>query len=119
MIARPGLALSALPLILSACSVFQSPPADPLRDISRLSPGMEKSTVRAILGDPAKTEFNPRQDAWHYCRSGKTANEFAVVLFADGKVTAARHYNVTVTDPDKPLEACERYIKPQLFPEKR
>jgi hypothetical protein len=104
---------------LSACSLFSSPPPDPLRQASYLSPGLYKEEVRALMGDPAKTEFTPRNDAWHYCRSGKHVNEYAVALFRDGRLTAVRHYNVKPDSAGGSPGPCERAIKPHLFPEKR
>ncbi|HEX5360363.1 MAG TPA: outer membrane protein assembly factor BamE [Fluviicoccus sp.] len=112
----PG--LTALLITLTGCSVFQTPALDPITQISRLEPGMSKETVRRMLGEPAKAEFNSRADAWHYCRSGKTAHEFAVVTFYDGKVTTARLLTANVED-SKTAEHCELAIKPVLFPPAR
>lgn len=113
-----NLSLGLILITLTACSAFRSPDIDPINLVSRLEPGMSKETVRRMLGEPAKAEFNTRADAWHYCRSGKTAHEYAVVMFYDGKVTNARQLTALVDDGKTP-EHCEQAIKPVLFPPAR
>ena len=112
------LPLGLLLITLTGCSTFHSPDIDPITQVSRLEPGMSKETVRRMLGEPAKAEFNTRADAWHYCRSSKTAHEYAVVMFYDGKVTNARQLTANVEDGKTP-ERCEQAIKPVLFPPAR
>jgi outer membrane protein assembly factor BamE (lipoprotein component of BamABCDE complex) len=111
-------ALAALLTLLAGCSVFQAPAVDPIALVSRLEPGMSKETVRRMLGEPAKAEFNTRADAWHYCRDGKSAHEYAVVMFYDGKVTAARQLPVIAHEGKTPAH-CGQAIKPVLFPPAR
>lgn len=105
-----------IPVLLAGCSLFRSPDPDPITLVSRLEPGMSKETVRRMLGEPAKAEFNTRADAWHYCRSGKSAAEFAVVMFYDGKITSARQYTAPGADSQ---DGCARHIKPALYPPAR
>lgn len=112
------LSLGLTLIALTGCSVFRSPALDPITQVSRLEPGMSKETVRRMLGEPAKAEFNSRADAWHYCRSSKTAHEFAVVMFYDGKVASARQFSVKLDDGAS-AEHCEQAIKPVLFPPAR
>lgn len=86
----------------------------PVQRISLLKPGMSKPEVSHVMGMPARTEFSGTREAWHYCRTGITSDEFAVVIFSDGKVTAARNYTVTLADTGGATGDCSRFARSVL-----
>jgi len=79
--------------------------------ISSLSPGMSKQEVAQIMGSPARTEFSGVKEAWHFCRTGRSVDEFAVVMFSDGKVSGARNYNVTLADTGGATGDCSKFVR--------
>ena len=67
-------------------------------DLARVGPGMSEEEVVHIMGLPVSTEFSGDRKALHYCKTGYTADSFAVVILEAGKVVAARNYGVSVQD---------------------
>ena len=85
--------------------------AQPVEKIALLNPGMSKQEVAQVMGLPVRTEFSSTKEAWHFCRTGSGADEFAVVLFSDGKVSAARNYNVTLADTGGATGDCSKFVR--------
>ena len=83
----------------------------PVQKIAYLSSGMTKQDVLRVMGAPARTEFAGSREAWHFCRTGESADEFAVVMIADGKVTAARNYTVTLADTGGATGDCSKFVR--------
>lgn len=86
----------------------------PVEKIALLNPGMSKQDVAQIIGMPARTEFSGSKEAWHFCRTGSSSDEFAVVVFSDGKVTAAKNYTVTLADTGGATGDCSRFVRSVL-----
>ena len=80
----------------------------PVEKISALNPGMSKQDVSRIMGSPVRTEFSGSKEAWHFCRTGNSSDEFAVVIFSEGKVVAAKNYNVPYVGGSG-LENCSQF----------
>ena len=85
-----------------------------VENIGRLSVGMSKDDVRAVMGDPARAQAADTHEAWHYCRTGSSVDEFAVVIFKDSKVTEARHYSATTAD-EGAVGDCSLFFHPVAF----
>lgn len=99
-------------LLLIACTTVGSEyTSQPIQRIALLSPGMSKQEVTQVMGQPARVEFSGAKDAWHYCRTGDRADEFAVVLFMDGKVTGASNYLVTLADTGGATGDCSKFVR--------
>jgi len=95
---------------LAGCATIEST-QQPVERIARLSPGMSKQEVTHVMGSPVRTEFSGAREAWHFCRTGAGSDEFAVVLFADGRVSAARNYNVTLADTGGATGDCSKFVR--------
>lgn len=83
----------------------------PVQKIALLNSGMSKQAVTQIMGMPARTEFAGSREAWHFCRTGRGSDEFAVVVFSDGKVAAAKNYTVTLADTGGATGDCSRFVR--------
>ncbi len=83
----------------------------PVQKIALLNPGMSKQEVIQVMGTPARTEFSGSREAWHFCRTGSGSDEFAVVAFSDGKVTAAKNYTVTLADTGGATGDCSQFVR--------
>ena len=86
----------------------------PVQKIAFLNPGMSKQEVAHVMGTPARTEFAGSKEAWHFCRTGRGSDEFAVIVFTDGKVTAAKNYTVTLADTGGATGDCSRFVRSVL-----
>lgn len=86
----------------------------PVQRISLLKPGMSKPEVSQVMGMPVRTEFSGTTEAWRFCRTGVKLDEFAVVIFSDGKVTAARNYTITLADTGGATGDCSRFVRSVL-----
>lgn len=51
-------------ICLSSCGVQQN-----LSVSYKLSPGMTKAEVEAIMGPPTKSDFKQNVEEWHYCKT--------------------------------------------------
>jgi hypothetical protein len=60
--------------------------------------GMHRTEVKTLLGEPAAKEFSLESEEWHYCRTGKSVDEYIAVKFQREKVAALQYYTVTVFD---------------------
>lgn len=63
------------------------------------------------MGEPAKVEFSLDNKAMHYCSTGGSSDEFAVVMISSKKVVATKFYIVTVADVDGATGDCSRFVK--------
>lgn len=56
--------------------------------------GYEKQQVLDLLGPPGDRQFNGDDEAWQYCRTGMSTDQFVVVWFFHGKVTGITTYKL-------------------------
>lgn len=54
--------------------------------------GDTKEHVLSILGPPGDRQFNGKDEAWQYCRTGMSTDQFVVVWLYDGRVTGVTTY---------------------------
>ena len=66
-----------------------------LKNAYKLSPGMTKNEVIAILGAPAVNDFDRNVEEWHYCNY---MGNFIALYFVDGKLIAKTSYSVSEDD---------------------
>ena len=112
-------AIAVAAAFLFGCAVLESEnelpqltrTSQPVQMIALLKPGMSKEAVAQVMGLPVRTEFAGTKEAWHFCRTGPGVDEFAVVFFSDGKVTAARNYNVTLADTGGVTGDCSKFVR--------
>ena len=72
---------------------------------------MSKEQVIATMGsEPVKAEFSGNVEEWHYCKTGKQADEFVAVFFSAAKVIAMKPYTVTYSDAGA-SGSCEMFVK--------
>lgn len=93
-------------LCLTTCGVQQN-----LSISHRLSPGMTKSEVEAIMGSPVKSDFHKNVEEWHYCKTGMSADEFLALFFYEGKLIEKLNYTVTIADTGGSFGSCSKFIK--------
>ena len=93
-------------LYLTACGVQQN-----LSISHKLSPGMTKSEVEAIMGTPVKSDFHKNVEEWHYCKTGMSADEFLALFFYEGKLIEKLNYTVTIADTGGAFGSCSKFIK--------
>ncbi len=98
--------LLMITLCLTACGVQQN-----LSVSHKLSPGMTKSEVEAIMGTPVKSDFYKSVEEWHYCKTGMSADEFLALFFYEGKLIEKLNYTVTITDTGGAFGSCSKFIK--------
>jgi hypothetical protein len=72
---------------------------------------MTQEQVQEIVGPPVKSEFSGNQQAWHYCKTGATADEFVLLLFSGGTLTELKNYYVTVADVGGAYGDCSKFTK--------
>lgn len=98
--------LFVVALILVACGVQQN-----LSISHRLSRGMTKSEVEAIMGPPIKSDFYDNVEEWHYCKTGMNSDEFLALFFYQGKLIEKLNYTVTLADTRGITGSCSKFIK--------
>lgn len=59
---------------------------------NQISFGQSQDEVVNILGIPGNKQFQGKDEAWQYCKTGFTSDSFVVVWFYDGKVTGLSSY---------------------------
>jgi outer membrane protein assembly factor BamE (lipoprotein component of BamABCDE complex) len=113
--------LCAVGVVLSVgCAAPQGPfvkanyTQQDVENIKKLSTGMEKAQIIALMGEPVRTEFAADVEAWHYCRTGPVVDEFAVVILRAGKSIQARNYTVVVTGSGSEYEDCPKFVRATL-----
>lgn len=93
-------------IFLTSCGVQQK-----LSVSYKLSPGMTKSEVEAIMGSPTKSDFKQSVEEWHYCKTGMSSDEFLALFFHDGKLIEKLNYTVTLADTRGATGSCSKFIK--------
>jgi len=93
-------------ILLYSCGVQQK-----LSVSYKLSPGMTKTEVEAIMGTPTKSDFKKNVEEWHYCKTGISADEFLALFFYDGKLIEKLNYTVTTSDVGGASGSCSKFIK--------
>lgn len=79
--------------------------------IAMLNSGMSKEAVSRVMGLPVRTEFSGQKEAWHFCRTGEGSDEFAVVVFSEGKVVAAKNYNASIAQNGGAVGDCSKFVR--------
>ena len=80
-----------------------------------ISPGMSKSEVLDIMGQPVASEFEKNVEEWHYCATGIGSDEFVSFFFENGKVISKTTYTVTIEDTGGVTGPCRKFIKRGSF----
>lgn len=93
-------------LVFYSCGVQQN-----LAISYRLTEGMTKQEVEAIMGAPIKSDFNRNVEEWHYCKTGQMADEYIALFFHEGILIAKKNYTVTTADTRGVYGSCEKFIK--------
>jgi hypothetical protein len=83
-----------------------APPAPELptytkQDIEKsrsVTAGMTMTGVKDLLGEPVVREIAGDREEWHYCRTGKTVDEYVAIAFASQKVSSLQYYTVRSLD---------------------
>lgn len=96
--------------LLTAC-VVQKNVRQNLSFSYKLSPGMTKAEVEAILGPPIKSDFRQNVEEWHYCKTGVGSDEFLAFFFYEEKLVEKLNYTVTIADTKGVGGSCEKFIK--------
>ena len=92
--------------LLYSCGVQQK-----LSGSYKLSPGMTKAEVEAIMGRPVKSDFKQNVEEWHYCKTGMSADEFLALFFYEGKLIEKLNYTVTLSNTGGATGSCSKFIK--------
>lgn len=95
--------------VLVGCAAMYT--QSPLEKSATLNPGMTRSQVQEIMGSPVKSEFSGNQQAWHYCKTGASVDEFVVMLFNDGVLEELKNYYVTSKDVGGARGDCSKFTK--------
>ena len=98
-------------LILTACGIQNSYVQQDLSISYKLSEGMTKAEVEAIMGAPIKSDFYKSVDEWFYCKTGMGLDEQLALYFYEGKLIAKKNYTVTAADARGAYGSCENFIK--------
>lgn len=57
-----------------------------------IDPGATKADVTSIMGPPQDRQFNGKDEAWQYCTTGFSTDNYVVVWFNNGYVTGVQTY---------------------------
>jgi len=95
--------------ILSGCASMYT--QSPLDKATMLDPGMTKQQVQEIMGLPVKSELAGNIQAWHYCKTGYSADEFVVIFFRDGRVVQSQNYYVTLAETAGATGDCGKFTR--------
>ena len=98
-------------LFLTACGVQNLTVQQDLSISYKLSEGMTKAEVEAIMGAPIKSDFYKNIDEWFYCKTGSGLDEQLALFFHEGKLIAKKNYTVTIADAGGAIGSCEKFIK--------
>lgn len=72
-----------------------SPNPPPVALGSALSNGASRAEVLNAMGAPQRRETKGSMEAWHFCRTGTTVDQFIAIVFDGGKAVGTRRYQVT------------------------
>lgn len=92
-------------LFFAACGTQQN-----LSNSYKLSPGMTKDEVEAIMGAPIKSDFKQNVEEWHYCKTGMNSDEMLALFFFQGELIEKMNYTVTLSDA-RGTGSCEKFVK--------
>ncbi len=106
---KTKIALLLIANMLTGCAAMYT--QSPLEKSSLLKPGMTRDQVQEIMGPPVKSEFSGSQQAWHYCKTGSSSDEFAVMFFNDGVLTELQNYYVTSADVGGAYGDCSKFTR--------
>mgnify|MGYP000909575513 CR=1 FL=1 len=81
-----------------------------MRQAYRLEPGMTKSQVIEIMGEPMRSDFDRNVEEWHYCRTQIDSETFLALYFVDGKLLTKTNYTV-IEENKGSLGSCAQFIK--------
>lgn len=101
--------LVSITYMFSGCAAMFT--QSPLERVALLKAGMTREQVQEIMGPPVKSEFSGSQQAWHYCRTGETADEFSVMFFNDGVLSELHNYYVTSADVGGAYGDCSKFTR--------
>lgn len=79
-----------------------------LKNAYKLSPGMSKEQVVAVLGTPAVNDFDRNVEEWHYC---DYMGNFIALYFIDGTLIAKTSYTVTEYDRQGEMGNCAFFAR--------
>lgn len=75
--------------------------------------GASREEVLQALGAPQRRETKGTREAWHFCRTGTTVDQFAAVVFESGKAIGTRNYQVTSEEAGTTGE-CSKFARSVL-----
>jgi hypothetical protein len=78
-------------LTLSACGSSQL-----MTESLKISQGQTKDEVLSLLGPPGNRQFQGKDEAWQWCSTGMSTDDFLVVWFYDGYVTGITTYKNSI-----------------------
>lgn len=88
---------------------------NPLEKGSLLNPGMNKSEVQNIMGEPVKSVISGRYSAWHYCKTGISSvspvDEHMVAFFDGERLTETQIYSVTLAETGGATGDCSLFVR--------
>ena len=78
--------------VISLSLLFSCGGAQLMEKSLMINPGQSKQEVIKALGTPGNRQFNGKDEAWQWCATGMSTDDFLVVWFYDGKVTGITTY---------------------------
>jgi hypothetical protein len=75
--------------------------------------GASREEVLQTLGAPQRRETKGTREAWHFCRTGTSVDQFAAVVFESGKAIGTRNYQVTAQEAGSTGE-CSKFARSVL-----
>jgi len=60
--------------------------------------GAKPDDVVALLGQPVAKEMSGDTEEWHYCRTGRLADEYVAITFENSSVVKLTNYSVSQLD---------------------
>lgn len=75
-------------MILCGCSSGEL-----MKQSLMITPGQSKEDVLSFLGPPGNRQFQGKDEAWQWCSTGMSTDDFLVVWFYDNLVTGITSYN--------------------------
>ena len=75
--------------------------------------GASREEVLQALGAPQRRETKGTKEAWHFCRTGTSVDQFVAVVFDGGRAVGTRNYQVT-SDEAGSTGACSNFARSVL-----
>jgi hypothetical protein len=80
-------------LALSVAGCLSACATQPLTKKTLLiEPGMSKDDVLSVMGSPGNRQFKGNKEAWQYCQTGWSADEYILIWLVDGTVAQTQTY---------------------------